>query len=436
MLINTIETNVGEMSELLSSGLFFYILFFGILPYFIFYNVKNIKIETLKVKCAYFVFSVFFLISLILLNGKNFALLRQNRELSGYLPPFNYTFGSVNAAYKKIRGYITKNIKKEPLISIIEDSTLINTTKPTLIIFLIGETTRAKNIGWNGYERNTMEFLESYKKDIINFSNWYSCNTSTFNSIPCMFGFDDSFSYKKILKYENYLHILKKLNFNLYWFSNNGGCKGVCEDAIPEHKIIKSPDGDDMELLQEVKKLELAKQNTIVYLHLRGSHGPEYYKRYPIDFEYYNPVCKYKEIRNCENQSIVNAYDNSVRYNMFVIAKIIDFLKIQEKRFNVALFFTADHGESLGENGFYLHAAPMFLVKDTQGHPASFLWMPSETLKNLKVDKQCLSQWQSKTETEGKGFSHFNIFHSIIGLFNIKNKYYNSSMDIFSTCRK
>jgi lipid A ethanolaminephosphotransferase len=35
----------------------------------------------------------------------------------------------------------------------------------------------------------------------------------------------------------------------------------------------------------------------------------------------------------------------------------------------------SDHGESLGENGFYLHAAPYMIAPKEQTHVPAIVWM-------------------------------------------------------------
>jgi lipid A ethanolaminephosphotransferase len=243
-----------------------------------------------------------------------------------------------------------------------------------------------------------------------------------------MFTHDKNLSLKESLGYENYLNVFKKLNFNIYWLSNNGACKGVCSAA--NFNILDNPSDDDIHLLDglDEKINSFKKQNNLIYLHIRGSHGPEYNKRYPKKFKIYTPICKNKEIRKCSNEEIINSYDNSLQYNMYVISKIIELLKKKEEQFNVGLIFISDHGESLGEKGFYLHGAPYFLTKQEQGHVGSFMWFSDSFLKEFNINKQCL---RKKTNLE---FSHYNMFHTMLGLFKIENKFYDNKKDIFNEC--
>ena len=64
---------------------------------------------------------------------------------------------------------------------------------------------------------------------------------------------------------------------------------------------------------------------------------------------------------SCSEEELDNAYDNSVRYTDKVLADIIDTLK-GASGMNTAMLYVSDHGESLGENGLYLHGAPYWML--------------------------------------------------------------------------
>jgi lipid A ethanolaminephosphotransferase len=356
--------------------------------------------------------------------------------LFDYLPPYNYVLNSVNgtADYikttKETKEVDTNGVPVQPtLINISDDSKMnFETKKKNLIVYLIGETTRAKNIGFNGYERNTTEILDN--KGIINFEHFYSCGTSTFNSIPCLFAFNNKMTFREIINHENYLDIFKKFDFELDWVSNNGSCKGVC--WATNYEDIRG-NGDDINLLTGLEeRIDGYKgKNTILYLHMRGSHGPSYYTRYPEEYEFYKPACHERQIRKCSDKEITNAYDNSIKYNMFVISKIMEILETKQDEFNIGLIFMSDHGESLGEKGFYLHGGSYILTKEEQGRVGAFMWFSNDFLRDFKLDKTCLVK-EGKTSE----FTHYNMFSSMLGLFKIENKYYKKDMDIFRKCRQ
>ena len=95
-----------------------------------------------------------------------------------------------------------------------------------------------------------------------------------------------------------------------------------------------------------------------VTLHQTGSHGPAYYNKYPPEFEYFKPVCKTVQIAKCSDEELNNAYDNTIRYTDSLIADLITQLE-RMTDVNATLIYVSDHGQSLGEDGYYLHGAPI-----------------------------------------------------------------------------
>ncbi|SQJ30402.1 Phosphoethanolamine transferase EptA specific for the 1 phosphate group of core-lipid A [Salmonella enterica subsp. enterica] len=108
------------------------------------------------------------------------------------------------------------------------------------------------------------------------------------------------------------------------------------------------------------------KGDGVIVLHTIGSHGPTYYNRYPPQFKKFTPTCDTNEIQNCSQQQLINTYDNTVLYVDYIVDKAINLLKSHQDKFTTSLVYLSDHGESLGENGVYLHGLPYSIAPDTQ----------------------------------------------------------------------
>ncbi|MDD4506719.1 MAG: sulfatase-like hydrolase/transferase, partial [Sulfurospirillaceae bacterium] len=175
-------------------------------------------------------------------------------------------------------------------------------------------------------------------------------------------------------------------------------------------------------LLQGLQEsIEQTHEDTLIVLHQEGSHGPTYYKRYPDNFKKFTPTCDTQDLEKCSQEQIVNTYDNTILYTDFVINEAIKLLEKNEKNYQTSLFYVSDHGESLGENGVYLHGIPYFIAPEAQKHvPALFyLGNGNENLKKLIA---------KKTEK----FSHDNLFHTILGVFKVQTSEYNPKLDIIT----
>ena len=165
--------------------------------------------------------------------------------------------------------------------------------------------------------------------------------------------------------------------------------------------------------------------DVVIVLHQMGNHGPAYYKRYPAAFERFTPTCQTNQLDECTNEEISNAYDNTVLYTDYFLQKVISLLKDNTSRFETAMVYMSDHGESLGEYGIYLHGLPYAMAPDNQKHIASVLWFGD----SFKIDKKALQQKVNQP------FSHANLFHTMLGLMEIETAVYNKNMDIIHDCK-
>ena len=135
----------------------------------------------------------------------------------------------------------------------------------------------------------------------------------------------------------------------------------------------------------------------------------------------FTPVCKTNDLGACSKEQIVNAYDNAILYTDFFLSKVIELLKQNDDEFETAMLYVSDHGESLGENGFYLHGLPYFLAPDAQKHVPFVMWF------GRNFDPQSLSSIQAKRIEQ---LSHDNIFSTLLGLFELQTAAYNPNMDV------
>jgi lipid A ethanolaminephosphotransferase len=166
-------------------------------------------------------------------------------------------------------------------------------------------------------------------------------------------------------------------------------------------------------------------RDTVLFLHMIGSHGPSYYLRYPQSAEYFTPACRTAEFADCTTDEIVNAYDNSIRFTDQVIAQTIDLLSAQSDVVPAVLFLS-DHGESLGEDGLYLHAAPYFMAPENQTTVPMVMWLPESYRQAFAVNRPCLSAKASQPQSQD------NLFHTVLGLMDIETATRNPALDLMS----
>ncbi|HEM8502838.1 TPA: sulfatase-like hydrolase/transferase, partial [Citrobacter koseri] len=169
----------------------------------------------------------------------------------------------------------------------------------------------------------------------------------------------------------------------------------------------------------------------VIVLHTIGSHGPTYYHRYPPQFAQFTPTCDTNEIQTCSQQQLVNTYDNTVLYVDYIVDKAINILKAHQDKFTTSLVYLSDHGESLGENGVYLHGLPYAIAPDAQKHIPMLLWLSEDYQKRYRTDLTCLQKRAAQED-----FSQDNLFSTMLGLTGVQTRNYQAADDILQPCRR
>jgi lipid A ethanolaminephosphotransferase len=428
MIQNAAMTDLRESIELLNLKLVLYFLLLGVVPSVIIYRM-TIPYGSLKsgviTKLKFVAVILLLITALLLLFGKTYAaFFREHKQLRYYTNPVAYIY----AADKYLKGvFANRNIQVEPIG--LDASVPHLDTHRELTILVVGETARADRFSLNGYTRKTNPLLE--KENVISFTHMHSCGTSTAVSVPCMFSMYDRSDYddEKGVTKENLLDVLTHAGIHVLWRDNNSDSKGVALRV--QYEDYKSPttnpDCDDVEcrddgMLSGLQDYINAQQGDIlIVLHQMGNHGPAYYKRYPKSFEKFTPACETNQLEECSEDEINNAYDNAILYTDYFLNKVISLLKQNSKDFETALVYMSDHGESLGESGVYLHGLPYFMAPDAQTNVASIIWF-GDNYDELDVDSI-----RRKSDRE---YSHDNLFHTILGLMEVRTKLYKRDMDI------
>lgn len=428
MIRNIADTDYHESLDLLSFKLVFYLLLLGIAPSIVVYRLKISEADTkqeLIAKLKLLGLSLALIIAPPLVFSSYYAsFFREHKAIRYYANPSNYIYAAT-----KFTGSVIKAAPASLQPLGLDAKVPQSDDDRELIILVVGETARADRFSLNGYKRKTNPILE--KLQVFSFTNYWSCGTSTAESVPCMFSiFNKSdYSQSKAQNTENLLDVLHHAGVNLVWIDNNSDSKGVAV-RVP-YLSYKAPDLNavcDVECRDEGMLVNLQSYidehpdgDIFIVLHQMGSHGPAYYKRYPSSFEIFKPACHTNELENCSKEEVNNAYDNTIVYTDYFLSKVIDVLKGNDDKYETALFYVSDHGESLGENGLFLHGLPSYIAPDTQRHIPAIFWF------GKKYDDIDPVQLRKKLNNR---YTHDNMFHTVLGLMEIETSLYDKSMDI------
>jgi lipid A ethanolaminephosphotransferase len=122
------------------------------------------------------------------------------------------------------------------------------------------------------------------------------------------------------------------------------------------------------------QRLSNIRRDTVLAFHQIGSHGPAYSERYPQSAARFAPACDSNQLQRCTQQEIVNAYDNTIVNTDAFLAAQISMLQHQEQQLDSILLYVSDHGESLGEQGLFLHGMPYAFAPSAQTRVPMLLW--------------------------------------------------------------
>lgn len=435
MLRNAIETDADETMGLISFRLFAYVLILGILPSLLVIRARitwnKIWIELAKRLVTIIVTLIVSLLIIFSLSSYYASFFRNHKEVRILSNPLGFVY----SAFSLVGESNKRPLKMDPISqgAFLGAGTTAQ-TKPVLLIFVIGETARAANFSLGGYERNTNPLLK--KKDILYFNNFSSCGTSTAVSLPCMFSSlsRSDYSDNRAKSRHGLLDFMHTAGIDVFWRNNNSGCKGTCDrvayetfDPAKTPGLCKGNNCFDEVLLQGLDD-KVTGKNQVIVLHQKGSHGPEYDQRYPDAMRVFTPVCKTNQLQACTQEEVVNAYDNTIFYTDYFLDQVINWLIAKQDTHNTMMVYVSDHGESLGENGIYLHGLPYSIAPKFQTEVPFIFWGSNDFYRDRNLSRDCLSNLKAGS------YSHDNLFHSLLGLLDVKTEYYESKLDIFAPC--
>lgn len=413
MMGNVFNTDSAEAFSYYHPKLFIYLFLLGIVPAFIISKIQIEKINRLKV--LKYTFAILISgIFILYLNGSTWLWIdKYSKTLGGLCLPWSYTTNIIRYKAQEIEH--SKEQVLLPNAQFSDDSKMI-------VLLVIGESARAKNFSLYGYDRDTNPELK--KLNVIALQNTFSSATYTTASVHSMLSFEGKTSDD----YEPLPNYLERMGVDVIWRSKNWGEPVLKIQSYEKDSILKPQcqgegcDYDEVLLTGLTQRITSSKKNKIfIVLHTAGSHGPTYHLKYPASFEIFQPACKTVSIKECTQQELINAYDNTIIYTDHFLSQVIGVLK-QFTNTPSTMIYISDHGESLGEYGLYLHGTPYSIAPDEQKKIPFIIWESDSFLKEKNLSTPSVKSLEE--------YGQNNIFHTIIGAFGIKSPVYKEQLDL------
>ncbi|GAA4234078.1 sulfatase-like hydrolase/transferase [Postechiella marina] len=327
--------------------------------------------------------------------------------------PYSF-FYAFNESFNKVN---------QPLKTINKQLTTTNFNKLN-VVFVLGESLRADHLGINGYARTTTPLL-SKRDNVVSYNNIFTNKTNTALSVPCILTDKSIYSTSKD-SISSIYNIYNAFNVPTYWIGNqllessykqivNTNKEVVIIDKLKSYWSIGKK--QDLELLKAFNTRFNNNAYGLYTLHMIGSHW-WYEDKYTNEFRQYKPVVNSKYIPSLTKEQIINSYDNTILYLDYFLNELIK--KLEKSNQPTVLIYLSDHGESLGENGQWLHSHTKALTK-----PGMLVWY-SNQFKAMYPDKvKAIYSNKNKTLTTDI------LFHSLSNLVNKDSVNFNINQSIF-----
>jgi lipid A ethanolaminephosphotransferase len=439
MLRNVLQTDAAEVGGLVNFDLVAHFVLLGVIPALLVWRIA-LPSSTWRVRLRQrliFIGSTLALCAVALFAcSANYAVFFRAHK------PVRYSL-SPAAPVVSLAGLLSAEQRRDPHAPLINVAGTVQRTaapghKPLVLFLVVGETARAADFQLGGYARATNPRLEGVP-GLVYYDHAASCGTSTAISVPCMFSHlsRERFDVEQADRYTNLLDSLVKAGLTVEWRDNNAGCKGVCARVVnlaypgtsdPVH-CPNSYCYDEVMLSDLTARLDTLQHDTVVIFHTIGSHGPAYSERYPPQFEIFKPACRSHELQRCSREEIVNAYDNSIAYTDYVLSRQIALLQAHADRLDSVLLYASDHGESLGEQGIYLHGMPYGFAPRVQKEVPMLFWASHGFQERTGLSMACMRSHAHDA------VSHDNIYHTVLGAMAVHDAVYDPAMDLFAGCR-
>ena len=204
---------------------------------------------------------------------------------------------------------------------------------------MVGETARSMSYQYYGYDKPTNAHTQD--QGLIVFKDTSSCGTAAV-SLPCMFsrmGRED-YDSRRAYAQDTAVDVLNHGGIKVQWFDNDSGCKGVCDqvenisiDLNSDPGVVYWPILFSTKVLLNKLDETLAtaeRKDTVIVLHVIGSHGPTYFLRYPPEHRKFTPDCQRSDIQNCSPDELMNTTTTPFLYTDYIISEVVKSYKISK----------------------------------------------------------------------------------------------------------
>ncbi len=308
---------------------------------------KYNKVDTSKKRILFSVISVLLILIFPLIENKRRNTFKMRQPYS---------------LVSSLKEFLTK---KEIVLGSVKRGLYKTNVSDLKVVLVLGETVRADHLQINGYARATTPNLIN-KSNCLSYKKMYTNRTYTAVSLPQILTNESirkSETETSGQKIKSIYGVLNSANVSTTWIGNQL-LESSYEPIVLENDEVNIIDkfksissfskSKDQALLPYFKEsLKKDDLNHLITMHMIGSHW-WYEDRYNDAERKYRPVIDSKYIPSMSKEQLVNSYDNTIVYLDFFLDAVIK--RLEKEEGPVLMIYISDHGESLGEQGKWLHA--------------------------------------------------------------------------------
>ena len=293
-------------------------------------------------------------------------------------------------------------------------------------VLVIGESHNKRHMSLYGYPRDTTPTLVRRNRDenLIVFENAYSNHTHTTVSLSLSLTEANQYNGKSWTTTPSLITVARQAGIKTIWISNQQmlGLTGnvVALFARESDKVVsinkklgrhKKPNKQDEALIPYLRDALHEPSEKLIVVHLMGSHGG-YCSRFPESWNFYAGDLKqsaFGKLSATNNSKRVNCYDNSVRYNDYILDLI--FNSLEESEIPASALYFPDHSEGVF-NG-RAHNSAAFDLSMTE--------IPLVITASHSWRKEFSGHWEQLANNRKKVFTNDLIFETVLGLMGLQS---------------
>lgn len=299
-------------------------------------------------------------------------------------------------------------------------------------VIVVGETARACSFSLYGYGRKTTPLLER-TPGLVAFTDVLTQSNTTHKSVPMMLSAASAEDYDRIYREKGIITAFKEAGFHTVFISNQRPNRSFIDffGKEADEWVFMKENHEGTENLQDADMLPMVKdvlaqgrKKELIVLHTYGSHF-NYRERYAARSAVYKPDDA-TEAKPSNRESLVNAYDNSIRSTDSFLHGLIGL--VDSCGAVSALLYTSDHGENIFDDRrqLFLHASPVPSYYEL--HVPFIIWT-SDSYRRAFAPVDAALRANRRKSVAGSA----SAFHTMLGLAGIETPYRNDSLSVASS---